>query len=129
MSEGSHRPDLFRHLLSNLRYGACEAELTDAIAEATRAAQDTGKKATITLTIEIKPRPHGGQYVIADTIKTKLPELPREETIMFGTPDGNLVREDPRQQKLPLRDVAAPAAATTEIRSTETAPAPVRTVG
>lgn len=106
-----HRPDLFMHLVNNLRYGAASEELSDAIAEAVKSSQDTGKAATLTLTIKIKPKRTSGQYFIEDDIKLKLPELMREETIMFGTPDGNLVRDDPRQHKLPLRD-ATPQAET-----------------
>lgn len=37
-----HRPDLFMHLVNNLRYGAAGEELSKAVADAVTAAQDTG---------------------------------------------------------------------------------------
>jgi hypothetical protein len=91
--------------LKALRYGQAEAELSEAISEAVQAARDTGKQSVITMKITIKPQGNSGQYFITDEISTKLPKLPKEQTIMFGTPEGNLLRDDPRQQKLPLRDL------------------------
>jgi len=38
-------------------------------------------------------------------VKTKLPEPERGMTIFYATEDNKLVRNDPRQQMLPLRVV------------------------
>jgi len=38
-------------------------------------------------------------------VKTKLPEPERGMTIFYATDDNRLVRNDPRQQQLPLRVV------------------------
>ena len=105
------RPDLATHVLNNLRYGQTQSEMSEALAEAVERARETGKQATVTLVITIKPQGNSGQYFLTDEVKQKLPSLPKAQTIMFGTPEGNLLRDDPRQQKLPLRDVgdAAPA--------------------
>lgn len=120
-----NRPDLFQHVVNSLRYGAAAEELSEALAECVDRARDAGKAATLTLTIKIKPKGNSGQYFIEDDIKTKVPALMKEETIMFGTPDGNLTREDPRQQKLPLRvagDEKAP------VKDVASEPAAVKTV-
>lgn len=101
------RPDLFSHVLSQLRYGASQQELSEQLAQCVERARETGKVAEITLKIKIKPQGNSGQYILLDEVKTKVPEPVKEQTIMFGTPEGNLTREDPRQQKLPLRDVSA----------------------
>ena len=106
----NHREDLFRHTLGMLRYGEMEKELTDALAECISRAQTSGKVTELTLKIKIKPRQNTGQYLIEDDITTKLPKRLKEETLLFGTPDGNLQREDPRQRSFDLRDVSTPSA-------------------
>ena len=128
MSEGTHRPDLFRALFGELRYGQTEIEANEALAAAIKAAQDTGKASEIVLRIRIKPK-NNGQYFIEDEVKSKLPKLPQEDIIMFGSPEGNLQRDDPRQRKLEFRDVSKkPAVAETRELSTGAAPAEVRIV-
>lgn len=105
------RPDLFVSTLNQLRYGAAAEELSEKLAECVDRASSTGKNATLTLVINIKPQGASGQYFLTDEIKQKLPSLPKEQTIFFGTPEGNLTREDPRQQKLPLVSVAVDTSA------------------
>lgn len=87
----------------------CAAELQKAV----RAVDETGKPAKLTVTLTIKPASKGqGAYVISDKVAAKLPELPVGETIMFGTPEGNLQSRDPRQAEMELKAVtqAAPQA-------------------
>lgn len=100
------RPDLYVATINQLRYGAAAEELSEKLAECVDRASSTGKTAELTLVIKIKPQGASGQYFLTDEIKQKLPSLPKEQTIFFGTPEGNLTREDPRQQKLPLVSVA-----------------------
>lgn len=58
-------------------------------------------KFTLELTIE----PNGENAVtIRDKITVKIPEPARPSTVFFSQ-DGALMREDPRQQRLPLRTV------------------------
>lgn len=103
----THRPDLFTHTLNNLRTGAA-ADLSNELAEAIQAAKDTNKQATVTLVLKITPeKGMAGVFDIQEEIKSKLPQMPRGRTIMFETPEGNLVTDDPNQQKLPLRSVEA----------------------
>jgi hypothetical protein len=100
-----HRPDLFVHTLNSLRTGAAE-DASNELAEAIQAARDTGKVATVTVTLKIKPETGmSGIFDIQEEVKSKLPQMPRGRTIMFETPDGNLVTDDPNQQDLPLRSV------------------------
>lgn len=97
------RQDLFTYVTNQLRGGVAQEELSEALNECVQRSQDTGKVSTLTLTIKIKPNGSTGQYHLADTIKTALPSLDKGETILFGTPEGNLQREDPRQGSLQLR--------------------------
>lgn len=95
------RADLFSYLVGQLRTGKTQAELSEALNECVRRANQVNKEATLTLTLKIKPNGDTGQYHISDKINTKLPEFDRAKTIMFGTPEGNLQRDDPSQQTLP----------------------------
>lgn len=100
------RTDLFAHVLREMRYGNLLNEASELLADAVQAARDTRKKATVTLTITVNPdKADTGQYTLEDDLKSKLPKLPKGATIMFGTPEGNLQRNDPRQGSLNLRSV------------------------
>ncbi|RLJ20089.1 hypothetical protein DJ031_06755 [bacterium endosymbiont of Escarpia laminata] len=99
------RQDLFTHVVNNLRYGAAQADLSEALNDCVNRSRETGKQSTLTLTIKIKPNGSTGQYHLSEEVKTKLPNLDKGETIMFGTPEGNLQREDPAQSDLDLQAV------------------------
>ena len=101
----SLRPDLFTHVINTLRYGAAQNELSIALHECVETARSTGRTAKLMLEIAIKPNGHSGQYEITDTMKTKLPRIDHGVTLVFGTPEGNLTREDPHQQTLELKRV------------------------
>lgn len=99
------RPDLFTATVNILRAGSCQEELSEALSDAVEAARETGKQAIVTLTLKIKPEGRSGQYVVHDDIKRKLPALDKGGTLLFGTPEGNLQRQDPRQTALNLKRV------------------------
>lgn len=107
----SIREDLFLYTVAQLRSGATQSELSEALNECVNRARETGSAATLTLTLKIDPD-GDGTYRIADKFASKLPSMRRGSTIMYGTPDGNLMREDPRQAELDIRivphDRAAP---------------------
>lgn len=98
------RLDLFSYTFNQLRDGMEQAEASDKLNECVLAARDTGKPASITIKLTIKPNGRGQQLISAD-IKNTLPEHPKSATIMFPTGDGNLSRDDPMQPDLPLRMV------------------------
>lgn len=98
------RPDLWNFTVAQLRAGATQEELSEKLSEAVNMARETGKQAEVTLKLIVKPV-GDGQYELRDKVSDKLPEMQRGMTLMFGTPDGNLMREDPRQNKMNLRGV------------------------
>ena len=101
----SVRQDLFTHVINNLRYGAAQEELSEALNNCVNRSRETGKQSVLTLTIKIKPNGSTGQYHLSEEVKSNLPSLDKGETIMFGTPEGNLQREDPAQTSLDLQPV------------------------
>ena len=99
----------FSQTLSNLQRGNTIEELDGLLTEALQATQDTGKQSTITVKLTIKPNGNG-VYKIIDDVKSTLPKFDKEPTVLFTDRDQQLVREDPRQQKLQLEHIdSAPA--------------------
>lgn len=116
-------PDLYAKTLNTITGGKFAEECSKKLQSVTEACRDTGKAGTIT--VEIKVQPDGmGRYKFIPQCKTKEPTGPIYGTILWGTPDGNLVRHDPDQQELELRDVSTAA----EVRQVDAKPAPVKSV-
>lgn len=101
----------FFDTVRDLRRGEFLNECADKLQEVVAGVEDTGKAGKLVIEITIKPASKGqGAVMVADKITVKLPQLPAGETIMFVTPENNLMANDPRQADLPLKSVpAAPA--------------------
>ena len=98
----------FFETLREIRRGQILDDCADELAKAVRAVDETGKPAKLTIELSIKPAAKiPGTYVISDKVRAKLPELPVGETILYGTPEGNLQARDPRQADLELKAVSA----------------------
>ena len=63
-----------------------------------------GKAGSITMKIDIKPSTAGALAVKA-TVATKIPKGLPPESLLWPTPEGNLMAEDPRQTRLDLKPV------------------------
>lgn len=100
------RKNLFTHALGHLEFGLTSDEIDQKLHEAIKAAQHTGKNAEVTVKLTVKPSTSGVQVFIVADIKAKIPRLPREQTIFFPTEDGNLLRNDPRQNNVPGMKIA-----------------------
>jgi hypothetical protein len=95
----------FADVLRDLTGGQTYEELGSALTEIVDAVMQTRRSGSLTLTLKIKSN-GDSSVIITDDVKTKLPQPIRGETIFFTQAGGNLLREDPRQEKLPLRQVA-----------------------
>lgn len=95
----------FADVLRELGSGNTYDDLTAKLAEVVEAVTETRKAGEISIKLKVKP--NGDTVIIADEIKTKIPEPTRGETVFFVTSGGSLVRQDPRQENLPLRRVEA----------------------
>lgn len=98
--------------LREIRNGLMLSELEAAIASAAQAVRDTGKKATITIELAIKPTGSGAvrAVTIGDKIKVKVAEPVGDETVFFMADNLDLTRHNPDQGKLDLKSVAEPQA-------------------
>ncbi len=98
---------MFPETILQLNNGATVAELGGALEKVLAAVRETGKSASVTFTINVRPASKGitSVVMVESQIKTKLPEADRGMTVFYLTEDNRLVRNDPRQQMLPLRVV------------------------
>lgn len=78
-------------------------------------------KGTLTLTLTVTARGNG-TVTISDDVKTKTPTVKRTGQVFWPTKGNNLALENPRQQKLSLREVPTSPTRTKDI-STDPAPA------
>jgi hypothetical protein len=95
----------FSEWLSEQRRGATHTELSEVLNTVTAAVIEHNKIGEITLKVKIKPG-GDGMVIVEDEIKSKIPEPGRAANIYFVDDDANLQREDPRQTRLPLREVS-----------------------
>lgn len=94
----------FTDILRELGAGETLDDLTARLAEVVEAVMDTRKSGAITISLTIKPNGDSG-VIVAESIKSKVPEKARGDTVFFATSGGSLVRQDPRQKDLPLHSV------------------------
>lgn len=101
----------FLDFVREQRNGVMHDQLSDKLQECVAAVSDNGAVAKLTITITVKQAAAGdGVLMVTDEIKTSLPKEKVGGTIYFASPDNNLVREDPKQHKLPLTEIKhAPA--------------------
>ncbi len=98
---------MFQETIVQINNGAAVQELSDALRKVVAAVRETGKCGAITLTLKVAPASKGSVDVllVESQVKTKLPEPERGTTIFYATDNNLLVRNDPKQQMLPLRVV------------------------
>ena len=105
----SARP--FYDFLREHRNGVTHDELADALNDLVAAVNEEGKAGTLAFTVSIKPMGKSDGLEVSADIKVKPPKKTAGVSIFFSTPDNNLVRQDPRQQSMELREVAPASAA------------------
>lgn len=85
-------------------------DISDALAELVVAVDTTGKGGELNIKIVLKKATRGAVSV-AGKYSIKKPVTAPDVTLLFSTPEGNLLTQDPRQQSLELKKVeVAPAA-------------------
>ena len=95
----------FQDLLREHRGGLTHDELSDALHDLVAAVTDEGKAGSLTVTFKVKPMGKGEGLEVSADIKCKPPVKTPGVSIFFATPENALVREDPRQKNLDLREV------------------------
>jgi hypothetical protein len=91
--------------LRDHRSGMTHDELSDALQELVAAVTAEGKGGTLTFKIKIKPAGKSGALEVTDEIKVSAPAQTRSASIFYATPENHLIRDDPKQTKLELRQI------------------------
>lgn len=97
-------PRPFMDFLREHRNGLTHDELTDNLNDLVASVAETGKGGKITITFNVKPNGEGAVMVL-DEVKTTKPKPTKGGSLFFITPENNLVRQDPRQAELSLREI------------------------
>lgn len=102
----------FAGLMQRLDEGAILAECSDELRRVTLElseladATNSPRKGTLTLVLSITARPNATVDVHAE-VKAKTPRAPRAGSTFWATAGGGLSAANPRQDRLPIRDVDA----------------------
>lgn len=92
---------------------------SDKLAELVAAVDASGNAGKIDLTITVKKATRGGAMIVTGKVKVTKPADEPMECMLFATPDGNLVADDPKQTRLDLK--AVPGASEVSVSQLKTA--------
>lgn len=94
----------FANLLAGMKRGAVLGDLDDTLKEVVTAINATGKPGSITLKLKIVPEGKADSespiYAITEDISVKKPRKSRGVAKFFGDEEGNLMRNDPKQEEI-----------------------------
>lgn len=94
----------FSDWLTQHAQGDVDIEMTLALAEVVQAVANHGKKGKVTLTVTVDNAGSGGRTVsTACTVEAKAPTADPEQSIFWVGDKGSLHRDDPYQQRMPLK--------------------------
>jgi hypothetical protein len=104
-SSGFTRP--FADILAAIQAGTVAAEAATALQAVVQAVREHGGKGLVRLDLKIEPMKGGGTALaVAGEVTFKAPRPEPPSAIFFSDDNGNLSRDDPRQQQIPgLRTV------------------------
>lgn len=98
---------LITDVIGDIERGQFVCDATDRLDELIAAVREHGKGGTITIELTVAANADNSVFVSAN-LKLKKPERSRGKSVFFVAEDGSLIRNDPRQHDLPLRDVSGP---------------------
>lgn len=106
MSTGDQEVRPFAAALQDIGGGRFHARLSAQLADLTAAVVATGKKGSVTCTIKVEPlkKASANTLVVTGASNAKVPEGDDASptSVFFADAAGNLRRDDPDQQQLPL---------------------------
>lgn len=92
----------FATVLAKLDYGALLPSLSEDLQLLTKEVFASGRAGSLSLTLKLKPTGNRGQVEIVADATLKRPKADPSKSIFFATNKGELLRDDPRQKKLPF---------------------------
>lgn len=88
----------FQDILTDLDDGEVHRRLTEKLRDVVNGARDANLAATLTLKLTVTP--DGRQFVVNSKITTSIPTPKTSFTVFFADDQGELRKEDPKQQQL-----------------------------
>lgn len=97
----------FSDQVSKINKGATDSELTAEMVRLVKQVRDTGKKGSLTLTMNVQMLGNNNEDVVKITpdIKLSLPKVAQPAAIFWSTADGDLLRNDPQQNELEFEKI------------------------
>jgi hypothetical protein len=92
--------------LRQIGKGALLDEAAEALVDLVNVVSSTGKSGKITLEIAIKKATRAGAMAVTGRVKVVKPADEPMEAMLWATPEGNLVADDPSQLNLSLKSVS-----------------------
>lgn len=112
-----HEANRASEVLSKIGKGAADSDFARTIHQAIDAAKETGKKAKVTVTVEIEPDEDRGCLLLRAGVSAKIPKLPLPASQMHVGPGGELLtqqewmfgggRDEAPAKPLPIEQAAA----------------------
>lgn len=109
-----------RPITDTLRYiggGIFIDMASDKMNELVAAVDASGKSGKLVLEVGVKKATRGGAMHITGKIRLTKPAEDAMEAMLFSTPEGNLVADDPRQHKLDLKSIENVNASPKELKT------------
>lgn len=97
----------FADILITLDKGRTHSELSTKLQQLVAAVAETGKKGSLSVSLTIAPSKSEAPFEVLESVVLKLPAPTRRASLFYADDDMNLVRKDPNQMALPLRDISA----------------------
>lgn len=98
--------NMFTKTLGEISHGDLVDQASELLQELAIAVRETGKKGTLTLVVEIKPRGRDcGQVEINGSLSKKSPIADIAPSMLWVSEDGQLLRDNPAQLKMNFKDM------------------------
>lgn len=111
----------FAAVLQDLNHGTVADDASRLMQELVAAVRKHGKKGGLTLKLGVAPmKGNERALLISASVSTSLPQAEPVVAPFFADKDHNLVRDDPSQLALPLREVPTTPNRTIELRKANT---------
>ncbi len=92
---------LITDVLRDIRKGRVVDAASEELAAVVRAVLDTDKAGELTLKLKVKPQGKGDNAVIVSVaVASKRPQADLPDALFFADLDGDLLRDDPTQQRM-----------------------------
>lgn len=98
---------MFSQKISFLNRGSLDCDLENALNDLVKQVRQTGKAGTLTLNLKVKMfnKQNDEMVVVSPSISVKAPKPNDYDNVMFVDQTGQLVRDNPRQNRLDLHEV------------------------